>query len=97
MSRSNWRSAQQHEEDAPKLQSAHVEGGRRIVVGDRVSVNRDGWRDKAGMYIGKDYKRGKLQIRFDEFGGALLLCYARELRRISVVGKEENITAEDVE
>jgi hypothetical protein len=78
-------------------QSVHVQNGHKITIGDRVSVNRDGWRDKIGMYIGKDYEKKKLRIRFEEFGGALLLCYARELRRISVVGKEENITTEDVE
>lgn len=48
------------------------------------------------MYIGKDYQKKKLKVRFNEHGGALLLCYATELRRISVVGKE-NFGEEDVE
>lgn len=75
--------AMQLEDGAPKLQSVHVAGGsRRIVVGDRVGVDRDGWRDKIGTYLGKDYARNKLKIQFDEFGGALLLCYAHELRWI---------------
>jgi hypothetical protein len=95
VSKSNWILAQQLEENAPKLQSVHMGEGRRIVVGDRVGVNRDGWRDKIGTYVGKDYTKGKLKIRFEEFGGALLLCYGRELQWISVVGNEKPAEVSD--
>jgi hypothetical protein len=78
------------------LQSVQVQYGKKIVMGDRVSVNRDGWRHLVGMYCGKNYKKKKLEVRFEEFGGAFLLCHPQELRRISVVGKE-NVSAEDVE
>jgi hypothetical protein len=81
--------------EQPK-QQVWLSGGKIIKVGDRVSVNRDGWRDKIGVYIGKNYKRKQLKIHFEEFGGADLLCYPNELRRLAVVGKE-NVSAEDVE
>jgi hypothetical protein len=77
------------------LQSAVVQNGHRIVVGDRVGVNRGGWRDKVGMYLGKDYRTGKLKVRFEEFGGALLLCYASELRRMDIVGNEKPVTVDE--
>jgi hypothetical protein len=48
--------------------------GHKIVIGDGAGMNRDGWRDKIGMYVGTDHEK-KLKVRFDEFGGALLLCY----------------------
>lgn len=83
--------------DGPSLQTAEVRYGHKIVVGDRVSVDRENFRDKVGVYVGRNYKRRMLKVHFTEFGGCDLLCYAQELRRISVVGKAENITAEDVE
>jgi hypothetical protein len=66
-------------------------GGKFIKVGDSVSVLRDGWRDYTGMYIGK--KKERLQIRFDEHGGALLLCHTSEVRwsGISVVEDEHRV------
>jgi hypothetical protein len=69
--------------------------GQKVVVGDRVGVDRDGWRDKIGTYLGKDYAKNRLKVRFDECGGALLLCYARELRWISVVGSEQLLEVQD--
>jgi transcription antitermination factor NusG len=69
-------------QDGKGLQSAIVQFGRRIVVGDKVTVIRAGWIGRIGTYIGKDYRKGKLKIQFTEFGGTLLLCYAQELRRI---------------
>ena len=64
----------------PPKQQQWLTGGKCIKVGDPVRVLRHGWRDKIGTYLGKDYAKKKLKIRFDECGGALLLCYVSELR-----------------
>jgi hypothetical protein len=74
---------------------ARLTNGLVISVGDRVGVDRDGWRDKVGTYEGKDYAKKKLRIRFDECGGALLLCYASELSLIPVVGGEKRVEVQD--
>jgi hypothetical protein len=65
------------------LQSVLVRYGKKIVIGDRVSVNRDGWRYKVGTYVGKNNQRKQLKVHFEEFGGADLLCYPNELRRLA--------------
>ena len=46
------------------------------------------WRSLVGMYVGRS--KGKLRVRFSEFGGALLLCNPQELRYVAppTVGKE---------
>jgi transcription antitermination factor NusG len=67
--------------EQPK-QQVWLAGGKVIKVGDTVSVNRDGWRDKIGVYVGKNYKRKQLKVHFEEFGGAELFCYPNELRRL---------------
>lgn len=72
-------------------QKVWLAGGKVIKVGDPVRILRDGWRDIVGMYIGK--KKGRLQIRFNEHGGALLLCLPGEVRwaGIAVVGEEQRV------
>jgi hypothetical protein len=74
---------QQTREVGPGVQSVYVWSGgqhrHRIIVGDRVSVDRDGWRDKVGIYVGKDYKSGRLKIQFEQHGGALLFCFSGEV------------------
>ena len=82
--------------EGPSLQTVEVRYGKKISVGDRVSVDRENFRDKVGTYVGRNYKRKQLKIHFEEFGGCDLLCFPYELRRIAVVGKE-NVSAEDVE
>jgi hypothetical protein len=79
------------------VQTAISGDGRRIVVGDRVMIHREGWRGKVGVYLGRDYKNKKLKVRFEEFGGALLLCHGWELRRMDIVGSENPITIDEQE
>jgi hypothetical protein len=62
----------------PPKQRQWLAGGKVIKAGDPVRVLRDGWRDKIGMYIGKE--KGRLRIRYNEHGGALLLCQPSEVR-----------------
>ncbi len=61
-------------------QAIHVQGVR-VAKGDKVKIDRDGWRDKVGRYVGKD-KSNRVRVRFEEHGGAVLLCQARELRLV---------------
>jgi hypothetical protein len=65
----------------PGVQATLVDG-HRIEVGDRVAVNRSGWIGKVGVYLGKEYPTKKLKVRFEQHGGAVLLCFWHELRRI---------------
>jgi hypothetical protein len=53
--------------------------GPRVVKGDKVQVARDGWRDKIGVYVGREPRGNRLRIQFEENGHAVLLCYPREL------------------
>jgi hypothetical protein len=76
--------------EQPKQQT--MCGGKLIKVGDAVTVQRDGWRTYVGMYVGK--KKNRLQIRFNEHGGALLICHPAEVRwsGIALVGEEHRVT-----
>jgi hypothetical protein len=69
-------------------QPALIRGGHRVILGDRVAVDRDGWRDKTGIYRGKDHKHKPLRIKvqFQENGGALLMCSPAEV--VAVVDEE---------
>lgn len=75
-----------------------VQEGHRIKIGDRACVaTRLFWKEKIGVHIGRDTRTKKLKIRFEEFGGALLLCWASELRRMGLVGNENPVTMAEKE
>jgi len=78
------------------LNKVQVRHGKKIVLGDKVGLDRENFRDKVGVYIGKNYKRKQLKVHFTEFGGCDVLCYPHELRRLAIVGQEA-VSAQDVE
>jgi hypothetical protein len=69
-------------------QPVHTRGGNgpRIVKGDRVTVRRDAWTGKVGIYVGREPRSKRVLVRFEENGGAVLHCYPSELTALK---KEE--------
>jgi hypothetical protein len=66
-------------------QPVHLGGSAthtRIVKGDRVRVDRYGWRDKVGIYAGREPRSNRVFVKFEENGGATLRCYPSELTAV---------------